>query len=320
MNENISAKDLLNLILGNQETPTITENKEMDLNEAISYFLNNQIKNSIETLKYYKIEFNCLRPYFKMYNIKSTKDLNNDFVNKLITIKKNEGVKNITINKMLGTIKIMLNFLIKENLITESHITISNIKFKQAKITIPTKEELLKFKNYIDTKASLKYQVIFYILIDTGLRRSSIANLLISDIDLNEQSIIPSHTKENNEIKVYFGNKTKSLISKFIETNKKLKSKYLFPSQNPLKPIPPTTITKNFSKIRDRLGITSISPHRLRHYFGTNLIKNNVNPEIVRKLLGHSSLRMTQRYIDLNDEDLKSVSINCSIADNIEGN
>ena len=44
------------------------------------------------------------------------------------------------------------------------------------------------------------------------------------------------------------------------------------------------------------------------------------NPEIVRKLLGHSSLRMTQRYIDLNDEDLKSVSINCSIADNIEGN
>lgn len=320
MNENISAKDLLNLILGNQETPTITENKEMDLNEAISYFLNNQIKNSIETLKYYKIEFNCLRPYFKMYNIKSTKDLNNDFVNKLITIKKNEGVKNITINKMLGTIKIMLNFLIKENLITESHITISNIKFKQAKITIPTKEELLKFKNYIDTKASLKYQVIFYILIDTGLRRSSIANLLISDIDLNEQSIIPSHTKENNEIKVYFGNKTKSLISKFIETNKKLKSKYLFPSQKPLKPIPPTTITKNFSKIRNKLGITSISPHRLRHYFGTNLIKNNVNPEIVRKLLGHSSLRMTQRYIDLNDEDLKSVSINCSIADNIEGN
>ena len=99
MNENISTKDLLNLILGNQETPKTTERKEMELEQAISYFLNNQIKNSIETLKYYKIEFNCLRPYFKMYNIKSTKDLTNDFVNKLITIKKNEGVKNITINK-----------------------------------------------------------------------------------------------------------------------------------------------------------------------------------------------------------------------------
>ena len=214
----------------------------------------------------------------------------------------------------------MLNYLVKENLITESHITMQKLKYKEAKLIIPTPEEILRFKKYMDNQAPLEYRVMFYILIDTGLRRSSIANLLITDINLDEQSIIPSHTKENNEIKVYFGNKTKSLISKFIETNKKLKSKYLFTSQNPLKPIPPTTITKNFSKIRDKLGITSISPHRLRHYFGTNLIKNNVNPEIVRKLLGHSSLRMTQRYIDLNDEDLKSVSINCSIADNIEGN
>ena len=57
MNENISTKDLLNLILGNQETPTIEENKEMDLNEAISYFLNHQIQNSEETIKYYTIVY-----------------------------------------------------------------------------------------------------------------------------------------------------------------------------------------------------------------------------------------------------------------------
>ena len=208
MNENISTKDLLNLILGNQEMPTIEENKEMELNEAISYFLNHQIQNSEETIKYYKIELNCLKPYFKMYNIKSTKDLNNEFANNLIRIKKNEGVKTITINKLISALKIMLNFLVKENLITKSHITIPNIKFKQTKLVIPTQDELIKFKNYIDTKASLEYQVIFYILIDTGLRRSSLANLLISDINLDEQSIIPSHTKEHNEIKVYFGNNT----------------------------------------------------------------------------------------------------------------
>ena len=214
----------------------------------------------------------------------------------------------------------MLNFLVKENLITKNHITIPNIKFKQAKLVIPTQDELLKFKNYIDTKASLEYQVIFYILIDTGLRRSSIANLLISDINLDEQSIIPSHTKEHNEIKVYFGNKTKCLISTFIESKKKLKSKYLFPSKDSQKPIKPIAITLNFIAIKNKLGITSISPHRLRHYFGTNLIRNNVNPEIVRKLLGHSSLKMTQRYIDLNDKDLKTISVNYSIADNLNNN
>ena len=53
MNENITTKDLLNLILGNQETPKTTERKEMELEQAISYFLAYQIKNSDDTLKYY---------------------------------------------------------------------------------------------------------------------------------------------------------------------------------------------------------------------------------------------------------------------------
>lgn len=55
MNENITTKDLLNLILENQETPKTTESKEMELEQAISYFLANQIKNSDDTLKYYKM-------------------------------------------------------------------------------------------------------------------------------------------------------------------------------------------------------------------------------------------------------------------------
>ena len=42
-----------------------------------------------------------------------------------------------------------------------------------------------------------------------------------------------------------------------------------------------------------------------------------MNPEVVSKLLGHSSIYMTQRYINLNDNDLKSASINYSLADNL---
>lgn len=99
MNENITTKDLLNLILGNQETPKTTESKEMELEQAISYFLANQIKNSDDTLKYYKIEFNCLKTYFKMLDIRSTKDLNNDFALKLINTKKLRELKIVLLTK-----------------------------------------------------------------------------------------------------------------------------------------------------------------------------------------------------------------------------
>lgn len=47
---------------------------------------------------------------------------------------------------MLGTIKAMLNYLVKENLITENHITMQKLKYKEAKLIIPTPEEILRFK------------------------------------------------------------------------------------------------------------------------------------------------------------------------------
>lgn len=307
--------NLLKLLIQNEES----NKKELTIIEAERLFLNYiEIKNTPQTLKFYKTEFNCLKKYYKLYNITSTSQLNNDFATKLINEKRKEKVKDNTINKLIGSIKAMLNFLIKEKYINENKLTLEKIKTQESKIIIPSSEEIKIIKNYFDNKAPLEYKLMFYLIIDTGLRRSSIANLLLTDINLNEQSIIPSHMKEHNEIKVFFGTSTKELIQEFINQKKKLKSKYLFPSKNPKKPIEASTISKIFISIRTELDIPSLSPHRLRHYFGTNLIKNNVNPEIVRKLLGHSSLYMTQRYINLNDNDLKQASLKNSLADKLK--
>ncbi|RYD51403.1 MAG: hypothetical protein EOP52_10440 [Sphingobacteriales bacterium] len=45
-----------------------------------------------------------------------------------------------------------------------------------------------------------------------------------------------------------------------------------------------------------------ISWHSGRHSFGTNLIANGVDVSIASKLLGHTSLANTQRYVKVNDE------------------
>lgn len=315
MNESIQTKQLLELILGHQ----LEESKSISIDEAIQTFLFH-VQNELSegTYKFYKIEFNCLKKYFKLLNITNTNQIDNNLILQLINIKKSEGVSNNTINKLIGTLKAMLNYLKKINLISENKVTIEKLKFKEAKIVIPSKQELLLIKKHFDNNESLEFRLIFYLIIDTGLRRSSIASLKISDIDLNKQKIIPSHTKEHNEIIVYFGNNTKQLIIDYIELRKNKKSKWLFPNiRKPQEHISPEHITKTFCLIANKIGIRSLSPHRLRHYFGTNLIRENVNPEIVRKLLGHSTMYMTQKYINLEENDLKEASLNNSIADKI---
>ncbi len=49
-----------------------------------------------------------------------------------------------------------------------------------------------------------------------------------------------------------------------------------------------------------------ITPHGLRRSYATNLLKSNVNLEIVRKILGHSNINTTSRYIHYTDDEIIS--------------
>lgn len=48
-----------------------------------------------------------------------------------------------------------------------------------------------------------------------------------------------------------------------------------------------------------------VTPHRLRHTFAARLLHQGVSMEVVRKLLGHSSLKMSQHYAHLLDRTVK---------------
>ena len=48
----------------------------------------------------------------------------------------------------------------------------------------------------------------------------------------------------------------------------------------------------------------NVHPHRLRHTYATELLRSGVSLIGVMKLLGHKTLRMTLRYVEVTDEDL----------------
>lgn len=69
--------------------------------------------------------------------------------------------------------------------------------------------------------------------------------------------------------------------------------------------------TKNSSydthlyKVCDKAGVKRISMHSLRHTYATRAIERNVNPKILQKLLGHSSVQMTMdRYVHVSTESM----------------
>jgi len=50
-----------------------------------------------------------------------------------------------------------------------------------------------------------------------------------------------------------------------------------------------------------------IHAHTLRHSFAVQSLRNGVNSEYIRRLMGHDELETTRIYLDALDDDLKRV-------------
>lgn len=266
-----------------------------------------QAQLSEDTYKYYLKHFKCLKDFFQNNNIEYFDQITTYTFDAIIVFLKNKNLSNTTINKHITTLKICINFL-NERKLTNVYVP-KKIKLPetQPKIEIIETEVLKEILIYLDQNKNKNMKLCFLLMLTTGIRRTELTKIKVNNIDLKNGQIYLEDTKNHKPRMIYIiTDEIKDLITEL--ENQIPNQKFLFYSSKTNGYVTPNTVSSYFAKIKKDLELKTLSPHKLRHTYATILINNGADMNSVRLLLGHSTLNMTQRYIQMTNNKLKNIN------------
>lgn len=146
--------------------------------------------------------------------------------------------------------------------------------------------------------------------IDTGMRRGEIFKLKWADLDWDGEAL---SITESRAVKVQEFN-TKTLRARTVPLTKRLKAELqlLWEKSDQERDALVFGITNNISKSFDTAcRLTTIEDlrfHDLRRTFGTRLAKSGVPIHEISRLLGHTNLETTFRYLGLTEDSVENAA------------
>ncbi len=156
---------------------------------------------------------------------------------------------------------------------------------------------------------------ILVILVDTGLRVSELCELRMQDYERKQGRLIVEHGKGDKQRVVFLGNAAQRALWKYLTARgEKADPEPLIASQSGY-PLDGPGVRKLILRCGQRAGVAGATPHRFRHTFAINYLRNGGNLLALQAMLGHSSLEMVKRYARLAELDLADAQKRASPAD-----
>jgi len=151
----------------------------------------------------------------------------------------------------------------------------------------------------------LRDRTIIYLLLDTGMRASELVGIMRGNIDIVGRRI-KVLGKGNKERFIPFSPKTASVFLKYLSTH----------AGDRIFPITRTGLRLLMLRLGKRAGVSGCYPHRFRHTFAINYLRNGGDPYTLQEILGHTTMDMVRRYLHIAQVDLESAHRRASPVEN----
>lgn len=232
------------------------------------------------------------------------------------------GKSHSTVGIYMRQLRSVINRAIKDKLLSADHYPFKAYKIPTGKNTKKalSSQDLSKLLKYTCENPELRKALDFWLFsyLCNGINFADIANLKTNDVTGDYLTFFRQKTKRTKKkdvrpIKVGLNPLAKKIIEQY--RNPDVESTYLFPvlkeGMNPLQEKYKIQyfiqwVNKKMETIREELSISQpLNTYSARHTFSTTLKRKNVSTSFIMEALGHSSMSVTESYLDSFSDDVK---------------
>jgi len=159
----------------------------------------------------------------------------------------------------------------------------------------------------------LKHRAALSVAYGAGLRVAEVASLKVGDIDSARMLIRVERGKGGRCRHALLSADLLALLRAWWQQGRRegvmLKAGWLFPGQDPAKPITTRQLGRVVEAAAHTAGLSKrVSPHTLRHSFATHLLEDGVDIRVIQVLLGHAKLDNTALYTRVATRVVRTVT------------
>lgn len=263
-------------------------------------------KLSDKTIRNYGKLIGYLLDYLKeQHKVLCLEDVRPMYIKAYLMMLQERGAKPQYINDQLKAFKVLFRYLYEEGY-TDSILTerIKNVKQPKTIIKTFTEQEVKKLTEYYSghTFMEVRNRLMLMTFFDTGIRVSELIDLKLSQV---KDEYILIHGKGDKERVVPKSPLLNKWMFKYLNTRENFFAyrrvpENVFLSRNG-RPMTTEAIHRVIKIAGKAVGVSRdirVSPHTCRHTFAQMQLKNGLDLYSLSRLMGHSNISITQRYME----------------------
>ncbi|ULQ61063.1 site-specific integrase [Brucepastera parasyntrophica] len=160
---------------------------------------------------------------------------------------------------------------------------------------LPAVFSIAEIRKLLECENNPKHRLLLMLAYSSGLRVSEIVSLRPDDIDTDRMTVFVRSGKGRKDRYTILSERAARFMRDYCRIYGP--GRWLFPGQNPAGHLSIRSAQKIFENALRKSNIQKqASIHALRHSFATHLLESGTDVRYIQELLGHMSIKTTQRY------------------------